>query len=287
VSTLPVDGLSRGDHVCAVYQGQAAQEELVTEFVRAGLQRQERVVYFAGDAVPERVIGVLHAGGISTGEPLAQGQLVVVPLEEGGANGHGFDPTNRIAGMDAAIDAALAEGYSGLRATGEHWTSRELPSEEVLAEYEAQVGELCAARSAVGLCQYDSSRCDSAMLDRLRALHGHVVRNPLVSRNELLRIIPLAHDHRGEAWLRVVGEADLSSSALLQAALDEPGRGDLHLDLDRLRFVDLRGVEALQDLAAGLRAARRRLILHNSPTMLRRIVELADGSLPDAEMSAR
>jgi hypothetical protein len=287
VSTLPVDGISRGDHVCAVYDGRAAQEELVTEFVRAGLQRHERVVYFAGDAVPERVIGVLDAGGISTGEPLAQGQLVVVPLEERSPNGQSFDPTNRIAGMHAAIDAALAEGYSGLRATGEHWTTRELPSEEILAEYEAGVGELCASRSAVGLCQYDSSRCDSRMLDRMRALHGHVVQNPLVSRDELLRIIPLAHDQRGDAWLRVVGEADLSSSALLRAAIGEPGRGDLHLDLGRLRFVDLRGVEALQDIAEELRAARRRLILHNSPTMLQRIVELAGGSLPDVEMPAR
>ncbi len=261
----------------------------MTEFVGAGLQRNERVVYYTDDDSPERVLGILSAGGISTAEPVTEGQLMVVPMH---ANGHAdqpFEPSRRVAGLNAAIDSALADGYSGLRATGEQWTTRELPSTELLVEYETRVGELCSTRSVAGLCQYDTRYCDAPLLDTVRGLHRHVVRNALVSDNEALRIIPLAGDEAGNSRFRVVGEADLSNCAMLLDTWrgNRHSSGDLHLDLGRLRFVDLRGVEALRELAAALRSSHRRLILHNSPPALRRIVQNLGGCLPDVEMAAR
>ncbi len=286
MSTLPVDGIARGDHVCAVLDSQAVQEELVTEFVEAGLRDHERVAYFAGDDCPERVLGMLHAGGISTAEPLALGRLLVIPALDHDRGERPFDPSRRIAGLNAAIDAALEDGYSGFRATGEQWSTCELPSEELLVEYERRVGELCAARAAAGLCQYDSARCDRPLLERMSELHEHVVRNPLVSANELLRIVPLSEDNEGNCWLRVAGEVDLSNTELLLAALDEHEHGDLHLDLARLRFVDLRGVETLQDLADALLPSERKLVLHNAPTTLRRVIEIVGAHMRGVEISA-
>lgn len=285
VSILPVDGIVGGDHVCAVLDGPAAQAEIVTEFVSAGLARRERVAYFAGDSSRERVLGMLHGGGIATGEPLAQGQLSIVPLHEH-AGEENVDPARRIAAMSAAIDGALADGYSGFRATGEQWAARKLPREDLLLEYERLVGDLCATRPAVALCQYESARCDPQLIENARELHRHVVRNVLVSANGLLRLIPLTRDENGDSWLRVTGEADISNSDLILAALDESGNGDLHLDLARLEFVDLHGVEALKELGDALRSSRRRLILHNSPPTLLRIIEILGGRLRGGEIFA-
>ncbi len=285
VSTLPVDGITRGDHVCAVLEGQAMQEEIVTEFVGAGLQRHERVAYFARDGSRERVLGILQAGGIPTAEAVAEGQLLVVPAENASLDGPPFDPSARIAGLNAAIDAARVDGYSGFRATGEQW-STELPPEELLVEYEIKVGELCAARSAVGLCQYETPRCEPHLIDEVLRLHDRLVQNPVVSTDGLLRVVPLSQDEHGDTWLRVAGEADLSNSALLVRVVDDTGVGNIHLDLVRLRFVDLKGVEALEELALTLRHSRRRLILHNPPATLRRIAAIVSGSLCGAEISA-
>jgi anti-anti-sigma regulatory factor len=229
---------------------------------------------------------MLQAGGVSTTEVVAQGQLLVIPAEDGHLDEQPFDPDERIAGLRAAIDAALADGYSGFRATGEQWTAPEPPPEELLVEYETRVSELCATRSMVGLCQYHGNRCDRRLLDTVCELHGHVVRNALVSGDELLRIVPLSQDEQGNSWLRIVGEADLSNSALLLAALEEEGHGNVHLDLGRLRFVDLKGVEALLELTDALRPSERRLIVHNAPPTLRRIVEIVGDSLPSMEISA-
>jgi ABC-type transporter Mla MlaB component len=288
VSVVPVDGIASGNHVCAFIDSAAVHEELITEFVAAGLERHERVVYFADDDSPDRVLAVLCEGGVSTAAPVEQGQLVIVPMEEKRARASPFDPTNRIAGMNAAIDAALEDGFSGLRATGEQWTTRELPLTEVLLQYEVEVGKLCAARSVSGLCQYDTRFCSAPLLDAVSDLHDHVVRNALISENEMLRLVPLCEDPQGNARLRVSGEADLSNCALLLQALEEDPRGaELHLDVSRLRFVDLRGVGALREVAETLRARRGRLILHHAPASLRRILEIVPACLPDVEIAAR
>jgi anti-anti-sigma regulatory factor len=285
---VPVDGIASGDHVCAFIDSAAVHEELITEFVATGLERHERVVYFADDHSPDRVLSVLREGGVATAEPAAQGQLVIVPMHEAGVGQGAFDPTNRIAGMNTVIDAALEDGFSGLRATGEQWTTRELPRTEVLLQYEIEVGKLCAARSVSGLCQYDTRFCTAPLLDAVQDLHDHVVRNSLISENEMLRLVPLSEDERGNAWLRVSGEADLSNCALLLQALEEDPRGtELHLDLSRLQFVDLRGVGALREVAEVLRARQGRLILHNSPPGLQRILAIIPACLPDVEIATR
>lgn len=288
VSVVPVDGIASDSHVCAFIDSAAVHEELITEFVAAGLERRERVVYFADDHSPDRVLAVLREGGVATAEPVAQEQLVIVPMEEERRRERPFDPNDRIAGMNAAIDAALADGFSGLRATGEQWTTRELPRTEVLLQYEIEVGELCAARSVSGLCQYDTRFCSAPLLDAVQDLHDHVVRNALVSENEMLRLVPLSADAHGNAWLRVSGEADLSNCLLLLQALEEDPRGaELHLDVSRLHFVDLRGIAALREVGEVLRAREAKLVLHNPPAILRRILEIVPSCLSDVEIAPR
>jgi anti-anti-sigma regulatory factor len=288
VSVVPVDGIASGAHVCAFIDSCAVQEELITEFVATGLERRERVVYFADDHSPDRVLGVLRAGGVATAEPVAQGQLVVVPMQQERPQERPFDPDRRIAELNGAIDTSLEEGFSGFRATGEQWVTRELPRTEVLLQYEVKVGELCAARSVSGLCQYDTRFCTAPLLDAAGDLHDHVVRNALVSGNELLRLVPLRGDAHGNAWLRVSGEADLSSCSLLLQTLEEDRRGaELHLDTSRLHFVDLRGVAALREIAEVLGARRGRLVLHHPPASLRRILEVVPACLPNVEIATR
>ena len=275
--------------MCAAFDGLAVQEELVAEFVGGGLKRRERVVYFAGDDSRERVLDMLKAGGLATAEPVAQGQLMVIPASEGYLSQPQFDPDGMIAVLNASIDDALADGYSGFCATGElPRGDRDVPAAELLTEYELKVGEICAARPTVGLCQYDRALAGRPLVNAMCGLHDHVVRNPLISENELLRILPLMDDPQGNSRFRVGGEADLSNSALLMAMLHDGrlGSGDLHLDLGRLRFIDLRGVEALRELTDELRSLQRRLVLHNSPSTLGQIVEVLGDCLQDVEMSA-
>ncbi|WP_051799625.1 STAS domain-containing protein [Catenuloplanes japonicus] len=77
--------------------------------------------------------------------------------------------------------------------------------------------------------------------------------------------------------LRLVGVADLGTRAVLDRALaGVPATADLHLELAQLAFIDVGGVTALV-AAAGRLDAGRRLVLHDPPPELLRIIDVMWG----------
>lgn len=67
-----------------------------------------------------------------------------------------------------------------------------------------------------------------------------------------------------------------SEAALGQALGDLPATpAEVHVDMMRLRFMDVSGLRPL-----GMLAARRPVTLHHPPPEVRRLVELLGGHLP-------
>jgi ABC-type transporter Mla MlaB component len=81
--------------------------------------------------------------------------------------------------------------------------------------------------------------------------------------------------------LRLAGEVDVSSWSALEGALRSlpAGAGDLHLELAQLSFIDAHGATTLVRAAERLGTGRS-LVLHNPPSVLRRLLELL---WPDVE----
>src|SRR5436190_20685306 len=95
---------------------------------------------------------------------------------------------------------------------------------------------------------------------------------PMAPSPEALTITPL----RGRAGLALAGEADFTAAAALGAALaalEADGAGQIHLDLARLRFIDVACTRELITFAGRHRAAR--LIICHPPAALVRITALA------------
>jgi anti-anti-sigma regulatory factor len=86
-----------------------------------------------------------------------------------------------------------------------------------------------------------------------------------------LTLTPLA----GLPGLRLAGEVDVTSWNALETALRAlpASQGDLHLELTQLRFIDAHGATTLVRTAQGLGTGRS-LVLHNPPSVLRRLLEL-------------
>jgi ABC-type transporter Mla MlaB component len=82
----------------------------------------------------------------------------------------------------------------------------------------------------------------------------------------------------GPAGLRLVGEVDCATRHILDAALEAMvgDAGDVHLDLSELAFIDVGGATSLV-LWAGRLPDGRRMILHDPPYELRRIIDMLWG----------
>lgn len=91
----------------------------------------------------------------------------------------------------AATDAALAEGYSALRATGEMtWALAGEPGSERLIEYESMLNRFFPDKRCYAICQYDRRRFDAEMLLDVVQAHPNVLHGRECYDNSRMYYIP-------------------------------------------------------------------------------------------------
>jgi anti-anti-sigma regulatory factor len=98
----------------------------------------------------------------------------------------------------------------------------------------------------------------------------------------------LAINTLGEDALSLVGEVDAFTRSTFAAAIDElvARGGDLHLHLADLSFIDVGGATVLATRALSLPPGRK-LVLHDPPPELRRLIDLMWAGHPGLEMEPR
>jgi hypothetical protein len=276
-AAIPVDAIGPGHHVCGLFDRAAERHEVLVEYVEAGLAAGERVWVFTDARPGEDLAATLAGAGVDVAGAQRRGALALVAAADSYLRELPFTPERMVADLHAAVDAALADGYTGFRVTGDMgWAARDLPGADRLEEYERAVEEVYATRPATGLCQYTSGEFPHDRLAGLCGSHTHVAQRPVLSETELLRIHRLA----APGWLRVSGEADVTGALLLRDEVERT-EGDVHLDVRRLRFADVCGLRPLTELAR-----ERRIVLHHPTDGLRRLLMLLKPSLPRLELVA-
>ncbi|WP_378738137.1 STAS domain-containing protein [Nocardia brasiliensis] len=81
-----------------------------------------------------------------------------------------------------------------------------------------------------------------------------------------------------------MGQVDLATHGSWRSALAElPSAPDIHLELSELTFIDTHGTLILVE-ATNQSATGRRVVLHNPPVTLVRILDLFWPSLPTLEV---
>jgi len=160
--------LSPGDHLCIIYATEEEHRHILSQFVRHGLERGEKVLYIV-DAHTARQLRQ-HLRGVDAKEAERRGQLAFMTQAETYTSEGAFDPQRMISLLSRETDRAQAEGYPALRVTGEmSWALRGLPGSERLIEYEAMLNEYLPGSACIGLCQYDRRKFSpEVLLDVLR-----------------------------------------------------------------------------------------------------------------------
>ena len=216
--------LEPGDHLCCIYETDAEHRQVVTPFLRQGLERGEKVMYVVDARTAETILGYLRDDGLDVAPYLARGQLAILTHDETYMRNGVFDPQGMIALLRSETAQALAEGYPALRLTGEMtWALRGLPGSEQLIEYEARLNDFFPGSRCLAICQYDQRRFDPAvLLDVLRthptAVIGTEVYDNLyhVPAVELLNANPAAAELRH--WLRNLAERQRAQERIRQQA---------------------------------------------------------------------
>lgn len=158
-----------GVHMCNFYRTREELAAALVPFFAAGLRHRERCIWItaeplrAGDAKRE-----LAAAGLEVARAIAAGDLIVRDYSDWYAEAGTLRGNEVVALWLEEERRALADGYTGLRITGNVTFLR--PEEwELFMEYEALVQQAFHGRRIVTLCTYHLERCGAAeVLDVMR-----------------------------------------------------------------------------------------------------------------------
>jgi CheY-like chemotaxis protein len=162
------------DHVCSIYETAAERYAVAIPFFRIGLDRAEKCIYIADTGMVDDAAAAMRAAGIDVEGALRSGALLLATKESTYLRHGPFDPERILASLDEAARAAVADGFTALRAAAEtEWLIPGGPSLEGQMEYESRLTGALANCWALALCQYDRRRLPAELI--LDVLHTHPI----------------------------------------------------------------------------------------------------------------
>ena len=155
-----------GVHMCHFYRTREELASALVPFFAAGLRNNERCLWITAEPLlAADARAGLAAAGVDVATAIDSGALVVRDYNDWYAEAGSLKGTDVVELWLAEERRALAEGYAGLRITGNVTFLR--PGDwELFMEYEALVNEAFRGRRILTLCTYPADTCGAAeMLD--------------------------------------------------------------------------------------------------------------------------
>jgi hypothetical protein len=179
------DDLPDACHVCMIFDDDEQRHRIVSEYLAAGLRRNDRTRYFADRTAPDQIRAWLDETGPERAAAEGRGAFAFVPAVDAYCPGGAHVPQRIIDGLMGVYDAARKGGYAGSRVCAEmSWVKRGLPGSDRFLEYEGLLNLIDTDFPHIGMCQYDARVFDGLTLFKVLQVHpfmvaqGQIVRNP-------------------------------------------------------------------------------------------------------------
>lgn len=193
--SLKAAAFDRARHVCAFFNSAAEQYEVLTPFVREGLQAGERAFYIVDPRLKSEHRAHLSAFGVSVDEAEKLGQLEIRGWGDAYLRNDRFDQDAMLALIEEVLAPGSEHGYPLTRLVANmEWALEDSPGVDQILEYETRLNYILPKYADPVICTYDLTRFDATLvMDMLRThpsvLVGGVIQsNPFfVPPDELLR----------------------------------------------------------------------------------------------------
>jgi hypothetical protein len=190
----PVAGsdVRHSSHVCLPFETNEEKHEATVAFIHEGLSRGARCMFLGTKDDFDELGRSLEDLGICTRRATTRGALQYRTVEEVYLYGGIFDPPRALDHTDALIDAALVDGFSGLRMTAELTRIPAQGEWQKIVWFDAMVNERFARRPIALLCRYPRTMIPAERVrDVLRThpvaiVRGESCENPFYERPEIV-----------------------------------------------------------------------------------------------------
>jgi hypothetical protein len=164
----------QGDHICSLFETEEEQIAMAAEYLADALQRGERAFYVSqSNAAVPRFRAALRTHGVNVATMLKKGALVESTHADAHLAGGRFDPERMLHLLNEAVELALNDGFTGLRACGDmSWLLQQPDGADDAIEYEALLNQFFRGVRAAGMCQYDTRRLPPDLVHNGLATHS-------------------------------------------------------------------------------------------------------------------
>ncbi len=224
-----------------VFTGSSEFAALAAPFLAEGASLGERLMYVADDPDPADVAGLASIAG--------PGALQVTSIAGVYGAGRLVDPQGQRATYAAAVDDALAAGFTGIRVAADS-TSLVADERRLAAwiRWEVVADRLLSEHQITAMCAFDQKRVDAGRLRHLAAMH------PLSSASSP---VPQFRVFSAAGALCAEGRLDSLAVTQIRLALDNLPRGTgVLVDLATATLTShavLTGLEQLCDYGVSVR----------------------------------
>jgi hypothetical protein len=158
-----IGDLPWGSHFCQFYQTKKDLFDVLVPYFRAGLESNELCVWVTSDFLTrEDALRAMKKGIPRFPEYLAKGQMEIFPYTDWYLKGGTFDLRRTLAMWMDKHDAALANGFAGMRVTGNpYWIDNKKDWDDFTC-YEAEINNVISGTRLLVLCTYSLKKCGVA-----------------------------------------------------------------------------------------------------------------------------
>ena len=251
--------LRGGDHGCALTRSEDDLAWLARSFVRHADLEGVRALYLSEGPTDD-------VTRLRIPPPHHPGALILVEAAPLLAPGGTFKPEMYIRALEAAVDAAMNDGFAGAHVFVEGgWSLRQVDGVDVWWELEEMAHELGVLErgNTVLLCQFAQDRFPPQVIERAERAHPLSV---AASSAGFPASAPLRVHREGDV-LQVSGELDRGTASLLATAC-RGSVGTVTIDLGEVTFFDAGAHRAVTKIARSCKQVR----LRNAPPIVQRVV---------------
>lgn len=260
--------MRRGEHTCRVVDGPEAYRTAALGHLAEGLARGERLLYLADRAPADLAADLAPLADVD--RLLARGALAIQSTSEVYAHAP-FEAATQVAHFRALGQAALDDGYTGLRVAADV-TALVVDDDDRrrFMAYELAVDRLMVTAPIFGMCAYDLAILGHAAGDMCAV---HPIDDAPAELAPGFRLCFAPHG------LALSGAIDMANHELFTTALESAAAcvdAEVVIDAAGLAFIDVRGLVMLARFRDELVARGGDLRVTNPPSTARRCASVLE-----------
>lgn len=178
--TRYVQELGIGDHALALYATEDFKREISFSFIKAGLLKEEAVLYLVLENKLDLEVREIQKYGIDLGQ-LQKGAFTIMSAYEWFIERGKAQAETIIANWLELNKQKKKAGFTGLRVAGETAVFFDYAKSNELLRYEELLGRQLETKMC-GLCLYDGDRLNEEQFIRAYNAHGHIIQKGVVGK---------------------------------------------------------------------------------------------------------